>query len=122
MFAGTHPAMGSRSPTRIAPGDAVSTKGVDAPDLATVKDFLRFLGIMDKEGRIMADSLNTFAEWFFAGFTRVTSTPTDERDRSEVYNVGTFPHRSWETNLAISSRPDNLDRRGCSGEQKETEA
>jgi|SRR4051794_27870838 len=71
-------------------------EGVDTPDLATVKDFLRFQGatsrrIMDGEGRIMADSLNTFAEWFFAGFTRVTDTPTDERDRSEVYNVDTLP-------------------------------
>jgi hypothetical protein len=72
-------------------------EGVDAPDLATVKDFLRFQaatsrGIIDEEGRITADSLNTFAEWFFAGFTRVTGTPTDERHRSEVYNVGTLPH------------------------------
>jgi hypothetical protein len=47
-------------------------KGVDAPDLATVKDFLRFY-IATSRGKIVekptADSVNTFAEWFFAGFT-----------------------------------------------------
>jgi hypothetical protein len=72
-------------------------EGVDAPGLATVKDFLRFHaatsgGIIDERGRITIASLNTFAEWFFAGFIRVTGTPTDERDRSEVYNVGILPH------------------------------
>jgi len=38
--------------------------------------------------------LNTFAEWFFTGFTRVTSAPTDEGDRSEIYKVGTLPRHS----------------------------
>jgi hypothetical protein len=65
-------------------------KGVEAPDLATVKDFLRFRaasgrGLIDK--KITADSLQTFAESFFAGFTRVTGTPTDEGERSDVFNV-----------------------------------
>lgn len=31
-----------------------------------------------------ADSVNTFAEWFFAGFTRVTGTQTNAEDRSEL--------------------------------------
>ena len=62
-----------------------------------MKDFLRFQaatssGIIDEEGRVTVDSLNTFAERFFAGVTRVTGTPIEERDRSEVYNVGTLPH------------------------------
>ncbi|KAL2440885.1 hypothetical protein ABEF95_008226 [Exophiala dermatitidis] len=64
-------------------------EGVDAPDLATVKDFLRFY-VATSRGKIVkqptADSLNTFAEWFFAGFTRVTGTPTDADEKSEVYN------------------------------------
>jgi hypothetical protein len=30
---------------------------------------------------------STSAEWFFAGFTRVTGTDTVEEERSEVYNV-----------------------------------
>jgi hypothetical protein len=42
-----------------------------------VKDFLRFKAAAGK-GMIVEqttyDSLNTFAEWFFAGFTRVTDT------------------------------------------------
>ena len=33
------------------------------------------------------DSVNIVAEWFFAGFTRVTEIDTDEEERSEVYNV-----------------------------------
>jgi hypothetical protein len=72
-------------------------KGVDAPDLATVKDFLRFC-IATSRGKIVvkptADSANTFAEWFFAGFTRITGTPIDEQDRSEVYKVSALLPRT----------------------------
>jgi len=57
-------------------------EGVDAPDLVTVKDFLRF--------HIATSRVNTVAEWFFAGFTRITGTPTDE-DRSKVYKVSALP-------------------------------
>lgn len=65
--------------------------GSPAPDLATVKDFLRFY-IATSQPRLDADrptvdSVNIVAEWFFAGFTRVTGTDTDEEERSEVYNV-----------------------------------
>jgi len=63
-------------------------EGVEAPDLATIKDFLRF-HIATSRGKIVkiltADSVNTFAEWFFAGFHRITGTTIDEEDRSEVY-------------------------------------
>jgi hypothetical protein len=31
-----------------------------------------------------ADLVNTFAEWFFAGFTHVTRTPTYGDERSEA--------------------------------------
>jgi hypothetical protein len=75
--------------------ERVLRQNVEAPDLATVKDFLRFQAATGK-GMIVkqttCDSLNTFAEWFFAGFTRVTGTPTDADDRSEVYNVSTLQH------------------------------
>ena len=40
---------------------------------ATVKDFLRFHAATSKgkiQEEVTCDSLNTFAEWFFAGFTR----------------------------------------------------
>ena len=33
------------------------------------------------------ESLNCFAEWLFAGFTRVTETVIGKTERSEVYNV-----------------------------------
>lgn len=64
--------------------------GIAAPDLATVKDFLRFY-IATSRPRLAekptVDSINTIAEWFFAGFTRITGTETDAEQRSEVYNV-----------------------------------
>jgi hypothetical protein len=48
---------------------------VEAPDLTTIKDFFRF-HIATSCGRIAVkptvDSINTNAEWFFAGFTRLT--------------------------------------------------
>ena len=56
----------------LAPGEAVVrelviAKNAKTPDLATVKDFLRFKAAAGK-GRIVeqttCDSLNTFAEWF----------------------------------------------------------
>jgi hypothetical protein len=77
-------------PDEAAVRDRVLTKHVDAPDLATVKDFLRFHAATSKgkiREEISCDSLNTFAEWFFAGFSRVTDTPISDDDRSEVYNV-----------------------------------
>lgn len=56
--------------------------------LATIRDFIRFIvhtsrGFLEEaQKRVTVDSMITFAEWFFAGFDRVTG-----KDRSEVYNV-----------------------------------
>ena len=66
------------------------SKGVEAPDLAVVKDFLRFQAsvMRGKIKQIPTDeSLNCFAEWFFGGFTRVTETVISKTKRTEVYNV-----------------------------------
>jgi hypothetical protein len=68
-------------------------QSVTSPDLATVKDFIWFyiatskpqLDKMDK--RPTVDSINIAVEWFFAGFTRVTGSDTNEEERSEVYSV-----------------------------------
>jgi hypothetical protein len=81
-------------------------KGVEAPDLATMKDFTRFSTAASK-GKIVelptADSVNTFLEWFFAGFSRVTGTETNAEDRSEVYNVS-YQRRIWRpTSLTFFS-------------------
>ena len=68
-------------------------EGLPPLDLATIKDFLRFIAaisrgtIDDKEELVTADSMNTFAEWFFAGFARVTSNRIEEKDRRAVYDV-----------------------------------
>ena len=63
---------------------------MEAPDLATIKEFFRFY-IATSCGRIVVkptiDSINTNAEWFFAGFTRITGTEINEKDRTEVYKV-----------------------------------
>jgi hypothetical protein len=63
---------------------------IDAPDLATMKDFLRFYiatsrPMLTKKPTV--NSIDTVAEWFFAGFSRITRTETDAEERSEVYNV-----------------------------------
>ncbi|KAI9760494.1 MAG: hypothetical protein M1840_002404 [Geoglossum simile] len=71
-------------------------KGVPAPDIETVKDFLHFY-IATSRGmlnhRSTVDSINTYAEWFFAGFTRVIGTPTDKEERSEVFNIGVIMNK-----------------------------
>ncbi len=57
--------------------ELVLHRDVEAPDLATVKDFLRFHAAVSKgkiQGRTTSDSLNTNAEWLFSGFTRVTGS------------------------------------------------
>jgi len=66
--------------------------GVPPLDLATLKDFVRYKvsvsqGIIDDKGRPTADSMNTFEEWFFAGFARITGNTYTEEDRQELYKV-----------------------------------
>jgi len=51
----------------------------------------------------MVDSVNTNAEWFFAGFTRVTSTEINEKDRTEVYKVSAPSYKCGGFNLIVSS-------------------
>ena len=68
-------------------------EGLPPLDLATMKDFLRFIiatsrGIIDDgPKKVTVDSMNTFVEWFFAGFARVTGNRIDEEDRCAVYDV-----------------------------------
>lgn len=70
--------------------------GLPPLDLATIKDFLRFIvaisrGVIDdKEGLVTVDSIDTFAEWFFAGFAKVTGNRIDAADRQAVYDVSMF--------------------------------
>ena len=90
-------------PDETAVRERVLRKNVEAPDLAAVKDFLRIHAATSKgkiRGEITSDSLNTFTEWFFAGFSRVTDTPTNADNRSEVYKVSTL-HRTWLAGLIL---------------------
>jgi hypothetical protein len=68
-------------------------KGQHAPDLATIKDFIRYY-ISSSVGRLSArpvvSSVVNFAERFFSGFNRVTGTFICREDRSEVYYVRDF--------------------------------
>jgi hypothetical protein len=59
--------------------------GAAAPDLVTLKDFFRFTSRPQLASPPPTPLI--VAEWFFAGFTRVTGTDTNEEERSEVYNV-----------------------------------
>ena len=65
-------------------------EGTPPLGIATLKDFLRYYalgsnGALDR--RMTAESLNSQAERFFAGFTRVTGSIVTEEDRSHIYNV-----------------------------------
>jgi hypothetical protein len=53
-----------------------------------------------------ADSINTNTEWFFAGFTRLTSTEINKEDRTEVYKVSAPSYKLSESNLIISNRSE----------------
>ena len=50
-------------------------EGLPPLDLVTIKDFLRFIiatsqeTLNDGQKKVTVDSMNTFAKWFFAGFT-----------------------------------------------------
>jgi hypothetical protein len=86
--------------------ELVLAKNVEAPDLATVKDFLRFKAAAGKgmiAEQTTCDSLNTFAEWFFASFTRVTNIEINKEDRSEVYDISIFHHLMARPDLILTS-------------------
>ena len=77
-------------------GAQILRKGLSPPNLAAIKDFFRFIvatstGFINPEGeRVTVDLLNTFTEWFFTGFGRVTGNRIEADDRSAVYNVSTI--------------------------------
>src|SRR5271170_7038303 len=61
-------------------------EGAEAPDLATAKVFFfRFYIATSYSGIITkptVDSIKTITKWFFTGFTRITGTPINEKDRN----------------------------------------
>ena len=79
------PSVGEASIQRRVLGE-----GVTAPDIVVIKDFFRFFATISHrkiKDRMTADSLNTNAEWVFAGFKRLTGTGIYKEDRREVYDV-----------------------------------
>lgn len=70
--------------------DECLQQGQPAPDLATVKDFIRFY-ISSTHGmltvRPIMSSVKNFAERFFTGFTCVTKQLFDWKDTQDVYHV-----------------------------------
>ena len=62
-------------------------------DLVIIKNFLRFIVVIsreiidDEQKKIIVDSMNTFVEWFFAEFARVTDNRIDEKDKCAIYDV-----------------------------------
>ena len=69
-------------------------EGVLPPNLAIIKDFLRFHVVISRERiddeRIIVDFVNTFVEWFFAEFARVIGNLINEEDRRAIYDVSSF--------------------------------
>ena len=63
-------------------------RGVEVPNMAVLKDFFR-LQTYAMRGKIEAkpidESLISFVEWFFGGFTRDTETAISKTERSEMY-------------------------------------
>ena len=111
-------------PTAQAAHEQCLRAGIAAPDLATVKDFIRFY-VATSSPKIAdvptVDSINTVAEWFFAGFNRVTGTDTDEEERSEVYNVSGSPGLGRTVLLTWVVGTKGLDSRRPGGEQTPSE-
>ena len=67
-------------------------RGVEVPDLAVWKDFLQFQASTVRgkiEERRTDESLNSFAEWFLAGFTPVIGTVVDETEESVQRELAT---------------------------------
>jgi hypothetical protein len=81
---------GGEQPDEAAIREACLGKNVEAPNMVTIKDFRRFY-ILSSKGRlskhVSVESIVSFAEWFFAGFLRVTGTDTKKEDRTEVVRV-----------------------------------
>ena len=58
--------------------ERVLRKDVETTDLSTLKDFFRFQAAASKgmiREKATCHSLNTFAEWFSAGFSYLVGTP-----------------------------------------------
>ena len=65
-------------------------KGLPPLDIPTTKDFFRFYALTgggQLDVRMTTESLNSQAERFFAGFTRVTGSIITEQDRAHIYDV-----------------------------------
>jgi hypothetical protein len=62
-------------------------KGVDAPDVPTVKDFIRFSAAASR-GKVVelptVDSVNAFAGWFFAGSIIVRTVARKYNDQKRL--------------------------------------
>ena len=67
-------------------------KGSSPPSVSILMNFVRFHAAIGKsridgDGLITVESSNTFIEWFFAGFERVTGSQVAEDDRRMVYYI-----------------------------------
>ena len=97
-------------------------RGARAPHLAEIKDYLRFVakvsrGRLDKGKKVTVDSLVVNAEWFFAGFARVTGVEVDIGDRQSVYRVreshiNTSVDYTANTGLFLVDKRYHAQRRG----------
>jgi len=71
----------------------------------TLPDFLRFHAATSNgkiQEEVTYNSLNTFAEWFFADFNRITDTPRNDDDQREICDVSAS-YRLWKAPISRSS-------------------
>jgi hypothetical protein len=112
-------------PDEAATRERVLRKNVEVPDLATLKDF-SFVAASSKSMIVeqsTAKSLNTFGKWFFAGFSRVTGTPTDANEQKRsLQRKYTLPPYDISPVLSLLVDPKGLNQGRSRGQRHEAEA
>jgi len=76
--------------------------------------------VNEKEGST-ADPVNTFAEWFCAGSTRITGIPIEKEDSGEVYNVSALTWDGAGPTSRLLVGPENARCRDPGGEYTKAE-
>jgi len=82
-------------------------QGVEAPDLATIKEFFfAFISLRATAGswrNPRSIRLTLMLNRFFAGFTRITGTEINRKDRLKPLKVSASPYKRGGSNLIVSS-------------------
>jgi hypothetical protein len=116
--------MPSRKDFPFRTRERVLRKNVEAPDLATLKDFFRFIasvgtGMILEE--ITADSLNTYGEWFRRLQSCYRHADRCRRQKRSLQRKHTLPPMLSPV-LSSLMGPKSLDQGRSRGQHQEAEA